>query len=187
MAAAECIASPPPPVPPSSSFSSSSHTSPRRHQHLHLAIVGPCYNATGNKTTVERLSLLFKAMGHTTTLWDSSSDSVLPTCLSPPDVCFLLHAYRSAAFLTTHFSGDSGAVPIVLIFGGTDINEMVADATRLQKMRTVVDRAAVCVCFSAALLKRACEHWPQHRGKLRIIPQSVPIVAPTPLTPCTLR
>eukprot|EP01062_Namystynia_karyoxenos_P057139 TRINITY_DN48089_c0_g1_i1.p1 TRINITY_DN48089_c0_g1~~TRINITY_DN48089_c0_g1_i1.p1 ORF type:complete len:369 (+),score=108.51 TRINITY_DN48089_c0_g1_i1:77-1183(+) len=153
-----------------------------------LTVLAPLRAATGNHTTVERLNGYFSALGYDTTVVDCHSDSAGAAvgaalrCGAP--LC-LLHAWRSGvAFLPALAAAEATAgrqlrAPLLLVFGGTDVNEMAHDAERLTVMSRVADLCTACVAFSESMRAAALRVWPQLGPRIRVVPQAVS-VAPTP-------
>ncbi|KAJ8312655.1 hypothetical protein KUTeg_010028 [Tegillarca granosa] len=68
-------------------------------------------------------------------------------------VVLAIHAYRSGRLLT------NCSVPIILILGGTDINEFSKYEDKLQIMNQVVFKSKFIVAFSSAMVEKAKALW----------------------------
>jgi glycosyltransferase involved in cell wall biosynthesis len=171
---------------------------------VNIVFISPCAVASGNKTTTDRLLSIFaERLGHSVihvrateaaadklhtdnTTKRVNSATKIRTLWKSVDLCIALHAYRCAALLLDddHDVGNNNSatasssctlVPLIVIFGGTDVNEMSSDPERMARMTAVIQRSAALVCFSVPLRDKASILWPNAVSKMHIIAQSVAV------------
>eukprot|EP00906_Rhabdomonas_costata_P029688 RCo041928 len=141
---------------------------------LRAVFISPYTPASGNRTTASRLTGILRALGHEVTLVQpqKQSQAEMVAVVAEAGICVALHAWRSGVMLLG-CAELFRSVPLVVIFGGTDVNEMYHEPDRLEVMTTVVNLARALVCFSPAVKTAAEALWPTMRAKMAIIPQSV--------------
>ncbi|VDL59362.1 unnamed protein product [Hymenolepis diminuta] len=79
------------------------------------------------------------------------------------------------AFLASYVSRN---IKLAFICGGTDVYECVKDSAKLQRMTEVISKSSAIVAFGASLQRQFLSFWPDYKGLLRIIPQSVCVNEP---------
>lgn len=157
---------------------------------MRLLFLAPYTLASGNLTTATRLEAMFQQLGHQCALLDSNRTAPAEVAdrLSGVDGCIVLHAWRSGRHLLAEDGGllTSNFLKLILIFGGTDVNEMSRDPQRLAEMSRVVYAASLCICFGSSLRRAAQRLWPE--APYVVIPQSVrlPVTAAPAHSPATL-
>lgn len=125
---------------------------------------------TGSDTTIRRIAAHLVGYGH--------SVDLVPEPAEPAELAQLAEAHGAAALIGTHafFSGRAflhADLPYVLVFGGTDLNELSEDTESFAVMTRAVEQAAGLVAFNEDFVRRCLALWPQAAGKLRRIPQGV--------------
>eukprot|EP00755_Sulcionema_specki_P005949 Sspe_Gene.34178::Locus_16627_Transcript_1_1_Confidence_1.000_Length_1147::g.34178::m.34178 len=150
---------------------------------MDIVLIAPVRAATGNNTTAERLRCLLDGSYKVSVVNSGAEDAVAQLrCACSPSTAavIVLHAWRSGKVLLDWVDEDrlQRLPPVVLIFGGTDVNEMVHEVPRLGEMTRVVSLSACAVCFSDDLKRKACSQWPQCNPV--VIPQSVVVAPPGP-------
>ncbi|XP_067938960.1 glycosyltransferase 1 domain-containing protein 1-like [Watersipora subatra] len=133
--------------------------------------------AGGNSTTLARLSGHLSSLGLEVTAGDVQDSCQLFRDYGLLTSLFVvtIHAYKSACIL----EGLPSNAKLMLIFGGTDLNENGKNEMERNIMKRVVERAQCCVAFSHDQKKLACILWPEHAGKVKVIHQGV-ITSPNP-------
>eukprot|EP01079_Euglenida_sp_SAG-EU17-18_P010447 gene10447-1895_t len=140
-----------------------------------VLVLAPTTTATGNATTVGRIRGAVEISGcvpyvvSCTTTTPVSLVDLLSKTRFAAMVC--LHAFHCGSLLLRLES--TILPPVVLVFGGTDINEMIKAAPRLAIINAMVQLSARVICFSACLKERASLLWPAARAKWVVIPQGV--------------
>eukprot|EP00760_Papus_ankaliazontas_P019008 PhM_4_TR17821/c0_g1_i1/m.63665 len=167
----------------------------RRKRYVWLA--APVHRFSGNNTTTCRLAnLLGRTAGHEVVLVPTCGEGDVTLCadsvdkvpftvldVTPkpldggigrrrPDVVIALHAWHCHRAVADIKAAYGSETPVIVIFGGTDVNEMWREAERKHAMDAVVFGAQRVVCFSQNLSAAALEHWPVH-DRCVVIPQSV--------------
>ncbi|XP_018587255.2 glycosyltransferase 1 domain-containing protein 1 [Scleropages formosus] len=137
---------------------------------LLLACLSP---HTGNCTTAQRIRGHVESAGHTCILRDvtnfqSPGDvAVLLSRETPFDGLLAIHLYKGGRLLL------GSQVPYGIIFGGTDINEDVKDATKRAVMEQVLEGARFAVAFSTKMKEDAERLWPSSASKVHVQPQGI--------------
>ncbi|BHF74119.1 Glycosyl transferases group 1 [Sparganum proliferum] len=141
---------------------------------MHIVFVSKSTFGCGNFHTVDRIRIgLKKVAPHLTTEHcDLQSARHLASRSADFDrnaVVVALNLSR-CAFLASIFPPLRN---LVLICGGSDLNEDAKSATQRQRMSDLVYRSCAVVFFCAPLKSSFLTYWPDYHGLLRTIPQSV--------------
>ncbi|MDA1208580.1 MAG: glycosyltransferase [bacterium] len=137
-----------------------------------IAILSICESGTGNTTSARRVGRHLEAAGHTIRyicLRESTEEVMHDLENAHSDLIIGFHAYGSGKHLL------HTQIPYVIIFGGTDINELPKDAEKLHVMTHVVQSAQQCIAYSEAVEAKAKTLWPNITNKLSIIEQGVAV------------
>ncbi len=140
---------------------------------MKILLLGLGAEATGNATTLRRIAAHLQDIGHTTAFKEIEGldeDAIAMIAREEHyDAALGVHAYGAGRFLR-HL-----AIPTVIVFGGTDLNELVSEQSKMNVMTQAVEKAYALVCFNEDFLGRAGNLWPHLRPKLHCIPQSVEV------------
>ena len=140
---------------------------------MKILLLGLGEAATGNATTLRRIAGHLHAAEHQTVfraIETLEEEAMLETARKEQcDAALGIHAYGAGKFLR-HLE-----IPTVIIFGGTDLNEMIFDDTKKAVITDAVEHASALVCFNEDFVHRARKLWPQWEEKLHCIPQSVEV------------
>ena len=141
----------------------------------HVVLLASLHGATGNFVSASRLRAFLTYGGHECSMLDANSFSSAEELIkwhetqkTKPNLYVGLHAYRAGRLLLNFFH-----TSYIIIFGGTDINEHVQQADKLQIMQNVCDRATFLVCFTDAIRDRAKQYFKSPENKLKVISPSV--------------
>lgn len=155
-----------------------------------VLIVAPVASKlTGNHTTVARwVALLSRPAEDQLSLRIQVQDcgecaAFAPAAPGVARIVFLLHAYRAGACWLRHRPPGLGDI-LIVVFGGTDINEPPIAEDADEVMARVLNEAHRCVCFNDALkdaaVRRFADSVPTLGGKCVVIPQAVDEVTRCP-------
>jgi len=140
---------------------------------MKILLLGLSEAATGNATTLRRIAGHLHAAGHQTVfraIETLEEEAMLETARKEQcDAALGIHAYGAGKFLR-HLE-----IPTVIIFGGTDLNDVIHDDAKKTVMTEAVEHTAALVCFNEDFMNRAQALWPQVKTKLHLIPQSVSV------------
>eukprot|EP01135_Chromosphaera_perkinsii_P011232 Nk52_evm13s2367 gene=Nk52_evmTU13s2367 len=138
-----------------------------------VVFVSPLTTETGNHSTVFRISEGLaedeRILVELISCYDITCADLFKDCLREQRcrVVIAIHAFKSGRYLT-----DCDA-PLIVVLGGTDINEDTKDPGKAAIMGQVLERAKAIVGFSQAMVDKAVLHWPTIAAKCRVIPQGV--------------
>ena len=142
----------------------------------HIIIVASLTEATGNLTTAKRIAGHLGASDRLRSCHETDPDWLA----APSLILVAIHALRCAHLVLSARLSPSSRV--VLILGGTDINERTEDADSLRVMTQVVTRADRVVAFSPILASRFLHYWPHLSTKISTIFPAVEVF-PSPSPP----
>jgi hypothetical protein len=120
-----------------------------------VGLIASAIGATGNATTIQRISSSLVSQGFETILADLNKDHEICQLRAEikkgkVDTLIGLHAFRAGSLLITM------GVPYAIILGGTDMNETAPDdVSTLSVMKSCLRSAQVVVAFNEALYKAA--------------------------------
>eukprot|EP00105_Crassostrea_gigas_P010919 XP_011426370.1 PREDICTED: glycosyltransferase 1 domain-containing protein 1-like [Crassostrea gigas] len=125
-----------------------------------VLFLSPLRKASGNHSTIQRIRTLLESDALNCLQWDpadfhNEEEFLSKLKESPVDFIIALHAYRAGQFLS-----DKVPVEYILIFGGTDINQFHEDDNKLTLMTRAVKAARYIITFSAQMMDRALQIWP---------------------------
>lgn len=125
-----------------------------------VLFLSPLRKASGNHSTIQRIRTLLESDALNCLQWDpadfhNEEEFLSKLKESPVDFIIALHAYRAGQFLS-----DKVPVEYILIFGGTDINHFHEDDNKLTLMTRAVKAARYIITFSAQMMDRALQIWP---------------------------
>lgn len=137
---------------------------------MNVLVVCPTGSATGNFSTASRIAGHVAACGQNTHL--VSLEEALALLSGESGVMYqliiVLHALRSANLC--------GQIPshckLIVVFGGTDLNEASKDEDKLSAMKIMVARSSKSVAFSPHLMAKANHLWPEMKERIITIHQS---------------
>uniref|UniRef100_A0A8D0E827 Glycosyltransferase 1 domain containing 1 n=1 Tax=Salvator merianae TaxID=96440 RepID=A0A8D0E827_SALMN len=137
-----------------------------------LLLLAPLRAQTGNGTTAQRIQDHLESAGHSCTLWDTygcESPSAVAQLVSSGNFqgAFGIHLYKAGRLL------QGIRIPFGIVFGGTDINEDIKCAEKVQVMEKVLDEARFAVSFTDAMKETASVYWPWARNKICVQSQGV--------------
>jgi glycosyltransferase involved in cell wall biosynthesis len=146
---------------------------------MRILLLGILTPGTGNSTTLTRIETELRAAGHDPHLCDAqelTNDQALNDIVQKQhiDAVIGLHALHAGRFARTL------TVPLILIFGGTDVYEYSKIPSDLKIMTEAVSVAAAVVCFDTDSQKRVLGIWPEAQTKCEVIPQGVQVSTHTP-------
>ncbi|XP_077996003.1 glycosyltransferase 1 domain-containing protein 1-like [Glandiceps talaboti] len=132
---------------------------------MRLLFVTALQNATGNKTSIERIRHHLESECVSCCLANSGDfkdrDEFIEYIKKQNITAVVgLHAYRAGRLLT------DCPVPYGIVLGGTDVNEFYKNADKLVVMTTAIKEARFVVAFCAPMYQQALNIWPDVRGKL---------------------
>ncbi|MDP2438150.1 MAG: glycosyltransferase [archaeon] len=129
-------------------------------------------DSTGNRTTALRLGRHVGAVA----LYDCSEQPP-EGALEGERLCLVaVHALRSASAVLSPELKPSSSV--ILVLGGTDVNEFASQPAARQIMDRVVARSRFVVAFSPALASLFVSLWPAAASRLTTIPPAVEVFDP---------
>jgi glycosyltransferase involved in cell wall biosynthesis len=143
---------------------------------MNVLVLAALTDATGNAVTARRIARLLERE-HRVHLVDSvgatrkSVQEVIDR--EHVDLAIGVHALLAGPFLRT-LTGARGALPYLLVFGGTDLYEPM-DALSTTQMTRAVESAARLLAFSPENRARAEWMWPAVRGRVELLPQAVDV------------
>ena len=124
---------------------------------------------SGNYSTSSRIADHVEACGHHPKLLSPVEAKEMMRASTTYQLVIAIHAYRSACLI--------GSLPhhcrLVLIFGGTDLNEASKDEEKNSAMKLMVTRSSKCIAFSGHLADGARRLWPELGDRIVTIHQSV--------------
>jgi len=141
---------------------------------MKILVIARLTARSGNNSTAIRISDHLVANGHEIQLKCVSAyenSTHLNTLVKKCEIELVIgiHAFRAGKLLY------ECAVPFVIIFGGTDINEHYKESASLQVMTKAVKKAKRCIAFNDALRYRALSLWTDLSHKIIVQPQAVEI------------
>uniref|UniRef100_A0A0V0J7K9 Glycosyltransferase 1 domain-containing protein 1 n=2 Tax=Schistocephalus solidus TaxID=70667 RepID=A0A0V0J7K9_SCHSO len=141
---------------------------------MHVVFVSKSNFGCGNFHTIDRIRTgLTKVAPHLTTEHcdlQAARHLVSRNVDLDPNVVVVALNLSRCAFLTSIFPPLHN---LVLICGGSDLNEDTKSAVQRQQMSELIDRSCAVVFFCSSLKSAFLTHWPNYHGLLRTIPQSV--------------
>ncbi|XP_071944541.1 glycosyltransferase 1 domain-containing protein 1-like [Antedon mediterranea] len=139
---------------------------------MKVLLLSPLHLQTGNNTSSQRIRNYLETDGHVVDLQDcyqfqSSEQFEDHVTTSQPDCVLAVHAYRSGLYL------QACTLPLILVFGGTDLNEHFKCTDKMAVMTTVVHKAKFLLAFSKPMYEQVVHLWPDVNGQLILQPQAV--------------
>lgn len=132
---------------------------------MNIALLALFGEATGNTTTALRIQKHLEEDGHKVTQFPVDTSPIETPVHG--DMALGIHAYGAGKHLL------HSAIPYVIVFGGTDLNECPKDEEKMKVMTKVVEKAKALVAFNDDFVQRAEKLWPECKEKLHRIPQAV--------------
>ncbi|XP_048763580.2 glycosyltransferase 1 domain-containing protein 1-like isoform X2 [Ostrea edulis] len=139
-----------------------------------VLLLSPLRQASGNHSTIKRIRSHLESEFIICKEWDPADfddEEQFLRKLRENNIDFViaLHAYKAGKYLSTKVP-----IPYILIFGGTDINQLHTDEDKLCKMSRAVEGARNIVAFSQEMMDKALQIWPDLvKSRASIIKQGI--------------
>lgn len=139
---------------------------------MKILFISSLTDAIGNTTTARRIAGHLEAAGH-------DVHFVPEEGLETPEglrAAVAAHGAQAALGVHAYFRGSilrHSPVPYVIVFGGTDLNECVANPEQRAVIEEAVGKAAALVALNEDFALRAKNLWPKLAGRVHCIPQAV--------------
>ncbi|XP_077996398.1 glycosyltransferase 1 domain-containing protein 1-like [Glandiceps talaboti] len=132
---------------------------------MQLLFVTALQRATGNKTSIERISRHLESecvSCHLANSGDFEDRNEFIEYIKKQNITAVvgLHAYRAGRLLT------DCPIPYGMVLGGTDVNEFYKNADKLVVMTAAVKEARFVVTYCAPMYQQALSIWPDIKDKL---------------------